>query len=248
MLSQLAKANDKNNFLALVLEINFAYQFESCGFTLRYEILQDAQHGSSIDFLWEAPNSDSVFFEMRLLQQMQSITYTIKSQLQKCGMYRVARFWQGERDEVIRIQRTILSKVQDKNGNPVKFFSTASDVVNIVVIDATDNILGAIDVHDCRLATYGDPGVQKVYRRQVFGLFQEDMPEYPQHIRDLAAKYAHIRKTLHGVLFLFKKPNTGILAYQLGQYLIWNQPLMNKARARIVCDDISRAIPFRNQS
>lgn len=31
LVSQLAKSNDKSNFLALVLEVNFAYQFESGG-------------------------------------------------------------------------------------------------------------------------------------------------------------------------------------------------------------------------
>lgn len=246
--SRLLQANDKSNFLALALEVNFAYQFEYRGLALIYEIKQNAQHGSSVDFLWKASNGYRVFFELRLLQQMQFIAGRIKSQLQNSKMYQIFIGGQDEAHEVVRIQKTILAKVQDKKGNPIKFFSTAPNVVSIVVLDVTDNILGAIDINDCLLATYGDPGVEEMYHRQVFGLFQEDMPKYPQHIRDLATRYAHIRRTLHGVLFLFKKPNTGILAYQLEQYLIWNPALMTGEREKIVCADICRAIPVRSQN
>jgi hypothetical protein len=152
---------------------------------------------------------------------------------------------QDEQDEVVRIQNTVLGKVQDKNGNPIKFFSTAADAVNIVVVDATNSIMGTIDIQDCILATHGDPGVEVVYRRQVFGLFQEDKPEYPQHIHALSAKYAHIRSTLHGVLFLFKKPDTGVLAYQLEQYLLWNPALIDEARARPILTEVANVIPVR---
>ncbi|WP_213036195.1 hypothetical protein [Candidatus Nitrotoga fabula] len=245
LLKQLFKANDKSNFLALVLEANFAYQFEAQGLELTYEVKQYAQHKSSIDFLREVSGGDKVYFELRLLQQTLSITDSIKAQLQKCQMYRVVMGGQGEQDEVVRIQNTVLSKVQDKHGNPTKFFSTALNAVNVVVVDATDSILGTIDVHDCMLATLGDPSVEEVYRRQVLGLFQADKAEYPQRVHDLATKYAHIRNTLHGVLFLFKKPGTGILAYQLEQYLMWNPARIDEARAHPICVDVASAVPTR---
>lgn len=245
LLSQLTSANDKSNFLALVLEANFAFQFESQGLELAYEVKQDAQHKSSIDFLRKTPTGDNVFFELRLLQQAKSITSSINAQLQKCNIYRIAMGGQGEQDEVFRIQNTVFNKVQDENGRSIKFFSTAADAVNIVVVDATDNILGAIDVFDCKLATYGDPGVEEIHRREVFGLFQVDRPEYPQHIHDLAVKYSHIRSMLHGVLFLFKKPNTGILAYQLEQYLMWNPALIGTEKASPIYKEVTSAIPFR---
>jgi hypothetical protein len=44
LVSQLAKANDKSNLLALVLEVNFAYQFESRGRTLTYDDVQRCLH------------------------------------------------------------------------------------------------------------------------------------------------------------------------------------------------------------
>lgn len=243
LLSQLVKANDKSNFLALVLEVNFAYQFEVRGLEMFYEVKQNSQKKSSVDFLHIATGGDSVFFELRLLQQAKPITDWINKQLKKIKAYSVVRGGQFEQDQVLRIQNTILNKVQDKHGKPIKFFSTAANVCNIVVIDASDSIFGAIDIYDCMLATYGDPSVQEVYKRQVFGLFQEDNSRYPQNIHKLATKYVHIRTTLHGVLFLFKKFNTGILAYQLEQYLMWNPTCIDETKAQRIFADITRAIP-----
>lgn len=212
LVSSLTKANNKSNFLALVLETNFAYQFESQGLDLTYEVQQGSKNAGSIDFLRRRPNGDNVYFEVRLLQQALTITESIKAQLLKSQMYHYIMGWQDEQHEVIRLQNTILGKVQDKNGTPIKFFSTDANVVNIVVVDTTDSTLGTTDLHDCKLVTHGDPDVEEVYRRRIFGLFQETRPEYPRHIQELAVRYAHIRRTLHGVLFLFKKPNTGEVA------------------------------------
>ncbi len=245
LLASITAANDKNNFLALVLETNFAYQFEAAGRKLAYEIKQDTREGSSIDFLRRTPENKRVFFEIRLLQQRQSIADFINSQLEKYGIYQILFAGEDEREEVIRLQNTVLSKVQDKRGNPIKFFSTDADVVNIVVIDATQSILGAFDIFDCMLVAYGDPSVEEVYRRQVFGLFQNDQPQYPQAIHDLAAKFAHMRNTLHGVLFLFKKPGGELIAYQLEEYLMWNHAKIDQANAGPILADISAVIPVR---
>src|ERR1035438_1907283 len=46
LLSQISNENDKSNLLALTLELNFAYQFESVGLELTYEVSQDAQQNS----------------------------------------------------------------------------------------------------------------------------------------------------------------------------------------------------------
>jgi hypothetical protein len=92
--------------------------------------------------------------------------------------------------------------------------------------------------------------VKELSRRGIFGLFQDDKPEYPQLIHDLATKYAHIRSRLHGMLFLFKKRGQSVLAYRLEQYLMWNPGLMNpahidEARARRIEADITSALPVR---
>ena len=104
LLSQLTNANDKSNFLALVLEVNFAFQFELQGLELAYEVKQDAKRKSSIDFLRKTAGGERVFFELRLLQQAKSITDLINSQLQKCSIYRVEMGWQDEKDEVVRLR------------------------------------------------------------------------------------------------------------------------------------------------
>jgi hypothetical protein len=106
-------------------------------------------------------------------------------------------------------------------------------------------ILGALDIHDCLLATQGDPGVEQAFRAGAFGLFQADRPEYPQHVHEVAAKYSHIRSTLHGVLFLFKRRRAGLLVYDLEQYLIWNPALIDRALATAVHADLCGVIPIR---
>src|ERR1039458_1530665 len=47
LLSQISNASDKSNLLALTLELNFAYQFESAGLELTYEVSQDALQNRS---------------------------------------------------------------------------------------------------------------------------------------------------------------------------------------------------------
>ena len=61
----------------------------------------------------------------------------------------------------------------------------------------------------------GDPAVAPICQRGVFGFFQELRPEYPDRIRVLTESYAHIKKTLHGILFLFKRPKREPFNYSL---------------------------------
>jgi hypothetical protein len=243
LISQIASANDKNNFLALALEVNFAHQFEAQGRQLTYEVKQDGGKPSTVDFLRATPAGKRVYLELRLLQETKSIRDRIDEQLQEYGIYRLLMGSDDERREIERLQGTILRKVQDGKGDPIKFFSTDADVINIVVVDVAKPILGSVDLYDCLLATYGDPEVDEVYRRNIFGLFQEDKPEYPQRIHDIAAKYAHARSRLHAVLFLLHQVESGILAYKLEQYLIWNRALVNEVTAQEVYADLVAAIP-----
>jgi len=252
LLRQIAKANDKSNFLALILEANFAYQFESRKLELAYEVKQVANQTSSIDFLRIAPTGHRVYLELRLLQEAQQNSDAVKAQLEKGPLYRMTMDADGERDEIARIQSTILSKVEEKNGKPIKFFSTAKDVLNVVVVDTTAGILGAIDCGDCMLALYGDPSVDELMRRQMFGLFQLAKPEYPGEILKRAAKYENVRRKLHGVLFLFKKKSGGVLVYDLESYLFWNSALMSREKmtegeAGTIQADIEQAVPRRRE-
>src|SRR5450755_3319233 len=118
LISQVAVTNDRSNFLALTLEINFAYQFESSGRELQYEVSQDAQQNSTIDYLRVFPEGEQVFLELRLIQQPQDIADSIAGQIDNRERYTIALNAEDDQDAVVRIQRNVLSKVQDKTGNP----------------------------------------------------------------------------------------------------------------------------------
>ena len=109
----------------------------------------------------------------------------------------------------------------------------------------SEPILGDIDLFDCFLSTHGDPYVEEVYRRGIFGLFQLSSPAYPKGIIEIAKYYEHIRATLHGVLFLFKTKNTGLLNYKLEHHMIWNPSLVSKELASNVCSEITQALPIK---
>jgi hypothetical protein len=94
--------------------------------------------------------------------------------------------------------------------------------------------------------THGDSCVNEIYRRGIFGIFQEDRTEYPQWIHQLSDRYTHIRNTLHGVMFLFKSPNSGIINYQLEQYLIWNEALIDEKKRNRIRAEIINAIPIHD--
>lgn len=243
LLRGVARANDKSNFLALVLEATFAHQFESRGIALDYEVEQDAAGGSSIDFGMKLDEERVVYFELRLLQQDQATSKEIAEQLAKTGAYAMAMNHYDEQNAVLKVQSTVLSKVKDKKGKPVKFLKTDDSTVNIVVVCISDILLGTADPYDCLLATYGDPEVRQEYRRGVFGLFQEGRPEYPKHIQDAAARFAHLKATVHAVLFLFRPKGSGALDYSLQQVLVWNRSLISEERARPVCERVDAAIP-----
>jgi hypothetical protein len=67
------------------------------------------------------------------------------------------------------------------------------------------------------------------------------MPNYPLRIHDLASKYAHIRGTIHGILFL-SRVGGRVLTYRLCHYLVWNPALIDEPTARGIIADVSIAI------
>jgi hypothetical protein len=216
LMNAVASANDKNNFLASVLEATFAFQFESARLPLEYEVKQAEDKSRSIDFLRKTASGITGDFATRLLQQENATMLAIDAQLQQSPFYQIAMDGQDEHDAIVRLQGVILSKVQKPDGTPTKFLRVAPDIVNLVVIDVSDLILGAIDLDDCLLATHGDPAVRDEHRRGIFGLFQEPLAEYPERIQAVAKTFEHMRRTLSGILFLFRSHGSGVLDYQLG--------------------------------
>jgi len=245
LLASIASANDKSNFHSAIFEATFAFQFERSGLPLEYEVKQDEGSSSSIDFLRRTASGISIYFEARLLQQDNATGVSIREQLQGTNFYQIAMNGEDEHDAIIRLQSVILSKTQKADGTPIKFLRTSNDIVNIVVVDVSDLLLGAIDLHDCLLSTYGDPCVDEIYRRGIFGLFQEPSSGYPERIKTIASSYEHIRSILSGVLFLFKSSDCGLLDYNLKHYITWNPALSIHDQAQEICSEIRNVIPIR---
>jgi hypothetical protein len=243
-LANLKGANDKNNFTASVLEATIAFQFESVGIELQYEIRQDAEDESSIDFCWKTKSGKTVYIEVRLLQQDKATADSISSQLDARNMYAISKDGDDERDDIVRVQKVVLEKVQKKDGSPTKFLTAHQDAINLVAVDITQIILGAFDVDDCKLVALGDPSVPDINRRGVFGLFQETHPAYPALIQSLAQSFNHIKKTLHGVLFLFRLPKTELFNFSVERFLAWNPSLITEETAREICTEIETALPL----
>ncbi len=244
LLANLKGANDKSNFTASVLEATIGFQFESTGIELQYEIRQDADDESSIDFCWKTASGKTVYIEVRLLQQDKATADSIASQLEAANRYAISKNGGDEAQDIVRVQQVVLEKVQKKDGTPTKFLTAHQDAVNLVAVDISQIILGMFDPDDCKLTTLGDPSVQDVNRRGVFGLFQEPEPQYPARIQSLAQSYTHIRQTLHGVLFLFRQPKTELFNYSVKRFLGWNPKLINEDTAKEICKEIEPALPL----
>jgi hypothetical protein len=155
LLLNIRNSNDKSNLVASILEVTFAYQFESVGIELDYEVKQDPSHPSSVDFRWKASPGLTVYIETRLLQQDKATTDSMDSQLRAVNAWSVAKDGDDERKDIIRVQQVILEKVQKEDGTPTKFFSGKQGTINIVSVDISQIILGMFDHDDCLLVGQG---------------------------------------------------------------------------------------------
>jgi len=244
LLSGLLQANDKNNFLAFLLEATFAYQFEASGLQLQYEVKQSPDNASSIDFLLETASKTRVYFELRLLQQDAETAEAIAEQLEISGAYAISKDGAAEQRDILRLQSTILGKIQKKDGIPIKFLKSNADTINLVVICVSDIILEMADPEDCRLAMYGDRAVRPEARRDVVGMFQDiDLAQRPDW-QPLSDKFKHAQKTLHGVLFLFRDELSEFPNWSLRSYLVWNWKLLNEEEANAVAQKVLSAVPL----
>lgn len=244
LVSNIKNSNDRSNLVASVLELTFAYQFESAGIELDYEVKQDPNHASSIDFRWKVAPGLTIYIETRLLQQEKATTNSIESQLNAANAWSIVKDGDDEQQDIIRVQQVILEKVQKEDGVPTKFLSHDQGVINIVAVDISQIILGMFDHADCLLVGHGDPAVPLICQRGIVGLFQEPRPEYPDRIRALGESYTHLKETLHGILFLFKRPKHESFNYSLEHFIVWNPSLMERARAAEISEKIRSVLPL----
>ncbi|MDY7786956.1 hypothetical protein U0E10_03395 [Burkholderia ubonensis] len=243
LLNALANVNDEGNLRSLIFEATFAYQFEAAGMVLEYEVKQAPGQPSSIDFRLNATSGQSVFFELRLLQQDQATADEIATQLRTNKQYAVMKDGRAEADEIIRLQSIILAKVQKPDGTPIKFFDAGPGVVNIVVVAISDILLETADMYDCILSMYGDSEVPVLCRRGVFGMFQDVKDADPAEFQAFGARFGHAKGILHGVLFLFRPRGSGVLDYQLQQFLVWNRALVSQMSVTALEEQMAQALP-----
>ncbi|MFZ2398983.1 MAG: hypothetical protein WAW31_10035 [Smithella sp.] len=81
LLKSLYASNDLDEFNSYIFEVLFAYDFESRGYPLKYEVKQMDYGNSSIDFCYQLPESRKLYFELRNVQQRKLITDSIDHQL-----------------------------------------------------------------------------------------------------------------------------------------------------------------------
>ncbi len=118
------------------------------------------------------------------------------------NVYAVSKDGEDEKQDIIRVQQAILEKVQKKDGTPTKFLTTHEDAINIVAVDISQIILGTFDPDDCRLVSWEIHQFTRPVNAASL-VYLAPLPAYPEYIQSLAKSYADIRRTLHGVLFLF---------------------------------------------
>jgi hypothetical protein len=72
--------------------------------------------------------------------------------------------------------------------------------------------------------------------------FQDVNAVYPAEVQAAAKRFAHLKATVHAVLFLFRPSGSGVLDFSLQQVLVWNRALTTEAGARPLNDHLCAAI------
>ena len=243
MLKGLESTNNMSNFFALVFEINFAYQFEMEGVGLQYEVPTIRHAQDSVDFLLKVEGSRKIYIELRRIQQEESIGKKLREE----GYYLVKFATDQDRRNIQLIQKKIIEKIVGTSG-PIKFRADSELCFNIIAVDASERWLRKMTLSDCKLVMYGDQSVERAYPKGIVGLFQKEYEQSSDIPLQFGVIQAHLLQNLHGVLFLFKEPNSGLLSYRLEKYLMRNPELMSEKQARPLYVAISRAIPDRASS
>lgn len=210
LLRSLFSSKDIAEFNAYVFEVLFAYDFESKGQPLSYEVRQMVSGKSSIDFCCSFDSKRKVYFELHLVKQRAWITASEEAELKAYNSFEIELGGNDEREEIIRLQNILLNKCQDATGMPIKFRDASEGIYNLMVVNISEIQLTMFDEWDAGLAAYGDPCVPLFCRRGLFGLFQNLNANFNRDEEELYEKFEHFRKTVCGILFVkFSKSNLG---------------------------------------
>lgn len=246
LIKALLTSKDRMEFNSLVFEVFFAYDFESKGRSLEYEVNLLKNSNDTVDFLFTTKRGMRICFELHQANQRKRLTDSIKAQLNGRGMYEIMLGGQDEQDKIIRLQNLIMSKCQDKNGKPRKF-TQKIDTYNIIVIYISGEIDGHIIESDCMRTVYGDTNVTACGQHKIFGLSQQLPNKATEQFKCFYEKYKHFRETIHGVLFVKNAsyPNSYdelILDLNLKYLPVHNNNLVDADKFRDVCAELQEVL------
>ena len=244
LLKSLLSSNQPEEFNSYVFEALFAYDFESNGEKLIYEISQLPQSSTSIDFCYEPIDQITIYLELRLITQRQWITQSMDLQLHMSGVYEISLKPQQEQAETLRLQNIILDKCLDNHGMPRKFRKSSNGSFNFIVVNVSDLHLTMMDRDDCLLALYGDPAVQMFNQRGIFGMWQE-LPNNPSdEEKTYHEKFEYFRNIIHAVLFIRYVKGSGHLNKlyidrELEYFLVGNRNLLKQNELESIANKLS---------
>lgn len=232
LLKALFASNDLSEFNSYVFEVMFAYDFEIKQQPLIYEISQLASEKSSIDFCYKSDDV-KILFELRLVQQRNWITESMSQQLQENKFYQILLNGNDEANETVRLQNLILQKCQNEEGEPIKFFEVKNGLFNFIVLNISELHLTGIDKADCFLTMYGDANVPDIFRRGIFGMWQELPENFSEIEKSCYDKFEYFRETIHGVLFVRYVKGSGHMSKmyidrELEYFAVLNNNLLSK--------------------
>lgn len=242
LIKSLLNSKDRIGFNSLVFEAYFAYDFESKGRPLKYETKLLKNSYDTVDFLYRTKNGMSICFDLHQANQRKWLTDDIRDQLATNGMYEIELDGRDRQGKIVRLQNLILSKCQDKNGNPHKF-PQSSEIYNFIVMYVSGEIDGHIYDHDCIFTMYGDSN--GFGTRLIFGLCELLIENTPKHFTIYYEKFKHFRETIHGVLFAKNASppkrfyGNLILDLDLEYYLIRNNNLVDKDKFDEICGELN---------
>ncbi len=213
LFNALFSSNDLIEFNSYVFEVLFAHDFESKGHKLLYEVKRLNAENCSVDFSYKLDDQMKVYFELGLIGQKNWIKNYTESQLRNSKRSEISLNGQHEIDETIRLQSFILSKCQDDNGKPIKFYKATEGEYNFIVVNVSELHLNMIDKEDCKLAMYGNTNLSIYYHgHNILGLCQQLGKDASDDEKKHYHKFQHFRETIHGVLFAkFAKNDNDLL-------------------------------------
>lgn len=247
LLKSLFASNDLSEFNSYVFEVMFAYDFESKQQPLTYEVCQLTSEKTSVDFCYKS-NKITILFELRLIQQRSWITESISKQLEENKFSQTLLNGNDEAHETVRLQNLILQKCQNEEGEPIKFYETENGFFNFIVLNISELHLSMIDKADCFLTMYGDSNVPHLYRRGIFGMWQELPENYSEIKKRFYDKFQYFRETIHGVLFVRYVKGSGYMSRmyidrELEYFAILNNNLLPKETSDLVIGKLASFLP-----